>query len=319
MAEIKPKRATAIPKNVFKRWEIVKSKPIPNTFKIGREISFQLTNMERGLFADIEETNSGNYIISGLPRKVTETDFYAFCLGVGQILYNQSHQSGNTETNSGMSQIISRFVTDETGTKRYLGEVVFTLNELCRLAYGKPSSREKRAMKTLIGILDKTPIEMRFPNGNYKKRYLAKTMSEDFANGTLTYLLQLNPIFCESVKRNFSEFPQNVMKRLTAVTKKKTEAHFRLLFLLGRQDTGKPFVRNIDTLLAELGLTKAHKKDRERIEQQLLSLFDDMINIGIIKEAKAETSLIRRKERITKITFIFDANFCRKEKPDGKE
>lgn len=324
MAELKPKSRQHKVKapQIFDLWERAESQPTPATFIVGRDVTFRLAEVERNLFTDIEEKDSGNYIVSGLTRKVTGRDFYAFSMGVGQILSNQSQQMGNKETNSGLTQQIAPKILDQTGHTYYGGEIVATLNELCWRSYGerKPSTRQREAMATLIDTLHSTPVTITFPNGDIIEANLCVKMGRYIRkkDGAIYYHLILNPIFCEGVKRNYSEFPQDVTMRLTAVSKTATEAHYRLLLLLSRQIKSKPFVRNIDVLLEDLGLTEAHRKDRERTEKQLLTLFEDMKKpeLGIITSYKVGTTTIRRKERITKVTFHLNPNFVRKSQAD---
>ncbi len=324
MAEFQPKgkkqkQETPV---VFNTWRKVREKPVPDTFKIGRQVTFQLAKVERDLFSDVEEKESGNYIISGLPRKITQTDFEAFSFGIAQILYNQSFQSGNTDTNSGLSKKQAVKITRETGQTRYSGEVIFTLNELCRIVDGGELITDtKKAMKALIHTCDSTPVEIKFENGNYQKRYLSKIMGEDYIDGALTYWLHLNPIFCENVKRNFAEFPQDLSKRLTAATKKRKAEHYRLIRLLGRQDKRSPFVRRMDQLLTDLDLTEAYKNERGKTEQKILSLLNDLKKkeMGLILDYETETAIIRRKERITKVIFHLNPYFTRKRKANEKE
>lgn len=294
--------------NALEIWESVRDKPTPETFKMGRAITLQLAKIERDLFTDLEERESGNYIVSGLTRKVTETDFYAFSLAVGKILYNQSYQSGNIDTNSGLTKLVAPKILDQTGHSYYGGEIITTLKDLCRFAYGEetPNKVQRAAMATLIDTLHNNPVVVTFPNGDEIEAYLCVKMfrRKREKDNAIYYHLILNPIFCENVKRNFAEFPQDITNRLTAVVKQKTEAHYRLLMLLGKQDKDKPFTRNINVLLDELGLMEAYKKDRGRTEKQLLALFDNMREMGVIKDYNTETTIVRRKERISKVRFI---------------
>lgn len=305
-------------------WEERDGKPTPDTFKLSRTGYLQLEKVQRDLFTDMEERESGNYIVSGLSLKVTGLDFSAFSLAVGQILYRQSYQSGNTDTNSGLTKVLAKRVSEQTGKDYYGGEIVTTLNELCRYAYGedKPSTQQKTAMTTLIDTLHSTPVGITFPNGDKIELTLCAKMGTYTRkrDGAVTYHLILNPIFCENVKRNFSEFPQDITMRLTASTKKKTDAHYRLLLLLGRQDRRKPFVRYIDTLLEELGLTEAYKANPSRTEKKLLKLFEDMNKIGLLKDfPQTETYISRGKKRISKVTFILNPDFVKKAKDDEPE
>ena len=325
MRESRPKIKQEIGKNptIVELWERAESKPTPKTFKLGRVAISKLEEAKKDLFTDMEERDSGKYMISGLSKDVTDLDFYAFSYGVGQILSNQSQQMGNEETNSGLIQHVATKLLDQTGHTYFGGAIVTTLNDLCRKGYAEknPSTRQKEAMETLINLLDSSYINITLPNGDiWENTRLCVSMGRYIRkkDGAVYYPLLLNPIFCENVKRNFSEFPQDAMERLAAVVRKRggkmLAQHYKLLLLLSRQIKSKPFIRNIDVLLEDLGLTEAHRKDRERTEKQLLTLFEDMKKpeLGIITSYKVETTMIRRKERITKVTFNLNPNFVRK-------
>ena len=327
MADFQPKnkrKAQEQSADLLDRWAAIEWNSLPETFKVGRDASLQLAKIQRDLFTDMEEQQSGNYIVSGLPRKITRTDFSAFSFAVGQILYNQSYQSGNTDTNSGLSQQIAPKMRAQTGHTYYGGEIVASLKDLCRYAYGEeePNKVQRVAMATLIDTIHSTPVTITFPNGDKVEASLCVKMGvfTRAKDGAITYHLILNPIFCENVKRNFAEFPQDLMKRLTAVTKQKTEAHLRLTMLLGLQDKRKPFVRRIDQLIEDLGLTEAYKAQRTRTEKQIKKLIKEMEALGIITPpTKIETDIVGRKERISKVTFHLNPNFVRVEKPDEQK
>ena len=286
-------------------------KPLPDTYKVGRDDQLQLSKIERDLFTDMEEKESGNYIISGLSKQVTELDFTAFSFAIGQILYNQSYQSGNTETNSGISKKLAKKATEKLGSNMYNGEIVTSLNDLCRLAYGvdAPDQRQKKTMSTLVDTIHKTPVVIQFPNGDTLESSLCViidkyTRAED---GAVLYNLYLNPIFCSNVERNFGELPQDITKRLSEATKKKTTAHYRLLRLLSIQAKGSVFTRTIDELIKELGLAEAYRTQRVRTEKQLLSTFDTMKEVNIIDGYKVYKTKKGAKETISKVTFTLSA------------
>lgn len=283
------------------------SKPIPDSYKVGRDAQLQLARIERDLFTEMEEKESGNYIISGLNKQVTELDFTAFSFAVGQILYNQSYQSGNIDTNSGISKKIAKKASMQVGSTQYNGEIVTSLNDLCRLAYGveAPDARQKKTMSTLVETIDKTPVVIQFPNGDTLESKLCATMNKYTReeDGAVFYNLYLNPIFCSNVKSNFGELPQDMTKRLSGATKKKTAAHYRLIRLLSLQIKSKPFTRTIAELLKELSLLETYRKDKGRTEKQILSVCDAMVTIGMVERYEVEYTTIRAKQTISKITF----------------
>lgn len=299
------------------------SKPVPDSYKLGRDSTLQLAKIERNLFTDMEERESGNYIVSGLNKKVTELDFTAFSFAVGQILYNQSYQSGNVETNSGISKAISRKMSKAFEEQAYIGDIVTSLNDLCRLAYGveAPDQRQRKTMSTLIDVIHSTPVTIQTPKGAKIESILCACMEKYTAeDGAISYNLHLHPIFCHGVANNFAELPQDLTKRLSGATKKKTLSHYRLIRLLSNQDKRKPFVRTIAQLLADLALDEAYNKDRGRTEKQLLSVIDSMKDIELLSSYDIEYMTIRNKKAIGKITFHLNRDFIRHtQEPEAKE
>ena len=290
------------------------SKPVPDSYKLGRDSTLQLAKIERNLFTDMEERESGNYIVSGLNKKVTELDFTAFSFAVGQILYNQSYQSGNVETNSGISKTISRKMSKTFEEQAYTGDIVTSLNDLCRLAYGveNPDQRQRKTMSTLIDVIHSTPVTIQTPKGAKIESILCACMDKYTAeDGAISYNLHLHPIFCHGVANNFAELPQDLTKRLSGATKKKTLSHYRLIRLLSNQDKRKPFIRTIAQLLADLALDEAYNKDRGRTEKQLLSVIDSMKDIELLSSYDIEYMTIRNKKAIGKITFHLNRDFIR--------
>lgn len=299
------------------------SKPVPDSYKLGRASTLQLAKIERNLFTDMKERESGNYIVSGLNKKVTELDFTAFSFAVGQILYNQSYQSGNVETNSGISKTISRKMSKTFEEQAYTGDIVTSLNDLCRLAYGveAPDQRQRKTMSTLIDVIHSTPVTIQTPKGAKIESILCACMDKYTAeDGAISYNLHLHPIFCHGVANNFAELPQDLTKRLSGATKKKTLSHYRLIRLLSNQDKRKPFVRTIAQLLADLALDEAYNKDRGRTEKQLLSVIDSMKDIELLSSYDIEYMTIRNKKAIGKITFHLNRDFIRHtQEPEAKE
>lgn len=289
----------------------IKTEKLPPSFKMGRDVALQLSRVEGDLFTEMEknenEGENGKYITSGISRVVSELDFRGFSFAVCQILYNQSVQYGNTDTNSGLTREEAPRATKKTGSTQYIGDIVTSLNDLCRLAYGvdAPDARQKKSMSTLLKTIDNTPVVTYLPNGDVLETKLCATMSrytreEDKA---VFYHLHLHSVFCSDVKNNYGELPQDITKRLSKVTKKKTAAHYNLLLLLSLQTKNKPFVRTIKQLLKDLNLDEAHKKDKGRTERQLVSLFECMKNMKMIDRYKIEYTTTRAKKVIDKVTF----------------
>lgn len=285
--------------------------PIPDSYKVGRDSQLQLAKIERDLFTEMEEKESGNYIISGLSRQISELDFTAFSFAVGQILYNQSYQSGNIDTNSGLAKTEAKNISKKVGSTQYSGEIVTSLNDLCKLAYGVDvvDAKQRKKMENLIEIIDSTPVTIQYPNGSYVKSWLCRKLNERYTaeNGAIYYNFTLNPIFCSNVKSNFGELPQDITKRLSGATTKKTQAHYLLLRLLSIQTKKRPFVRTMEELLKELKLYETYKKDKGRTEKQLTSIFKSMKDINMIDSYDIEYTTIRAKKAIYKVTFHLSA------------
>lgn len=288
------------------------SKPVPDNFKMGRDASIQLSKVRRDLFTDIEEKESGKPIVKGLAGEVSELDFEAFGLAMAQTLYNQSYIFGHTEKNTGIKEnLIPK--NESIRGDLYRGEIVVTLNDICRLGYGvdTPTTEQKRDMDKLIGTLDREPVYVEFPNGDRTKIWLCKTMAKDYRkeDNAIAYYLILNPIFCSRVAKNFLELPQDIAKRISSTTNRKTAAHYILLRLLAQQDKRKPYIRAIEGLIIELGLEDVFRKNRGRTEKQILALFNDMKGVGIITDFETEEKLIRNRKALSKVTFILNREF----------
>lgn len=286
-----------------------KTKHIPATFKMGRQVSMQLQKIERDLFTDLEEKQSGNYIVRGIEKKVSEYDFHAFSIAMAKILYNQSYQSGNEKENSG---VMRKAVTGGKNT-RYAGSVVATLNDICKEAYGAdtPSTEQRKAITTLLETLHQNKVHIDFPNGDTLDATLCATMGiytrkED---GAVTYALTLNPIFCEAVENNFGLLPQDTIKRLALTTNRQTAAHLKLLKLLAMQDKRKSYVRYFTEILKDIGLEDAYKANTARTEKQVLNIFDTMVKVGIVSTYSTDTIKKKGKDRVDKVTFELNPDF----------
>lgn len=285
---------------------------LPSNFKEGRAATFALAKVEkeRTLWTDMEEKESGNIIIHGITRKVNEMDFYAFCLAARQILYNQSLKSGHDKENSGLILQESEAFNRETGVKRYNGNIVASITDLCR-GYGtdKPSLQQRKKMNALLDVLHSTPVKITFPNGDVLEKWLC-VKSERYKrkeDGAILYNLILNPIFCEDIG-SYSLLPQDIAFRLSEATPRLSAEHYRLLNLLKVQDKRKPFVRYVGTMVEELGITEAFKAKRTRTENRLIELFEVMKKVEIITGYKIDYKTSSKgKKAIEKITCYFKA------------
>lgn len=317
----------ARPKPIQQLQELFSGKePLP-TFKVARDAILQLSKVERNLFTDIEEAESGNYIISGLQKYVTELDFTAFTFAVGQILYNQSYQSGNEDINSGIKREKAKTLSKKVGETMYNGNIVTSLSELCRLAYGtEPTTELKKKMATLIDTIDKKPVEIKFPNGDLLESKLCVTMDKYTRekDGAILYNLYLNPIFGSRIQNQFGELPQDVIAKLDKACKgrkqRKQAAHYLLLRWLSVQDKRYSHTLTIDTLIHEIRMEEYFSKNRGMADKQLLSVLDTMVDVGILSKYDIEYSSGKRRH-IAKVTFHLNQNFIRltKEEKDKEE
>ena len=297
----------------------VLSKPDPSTFKLGRYAALQLSKVERNLFTDMEEAESGNYIISGLTKQVTELDFTAFTFAVGQILYNQSYKSGNEDVNSGLKREEAKNLSRKTGETLYNGNIVTSLNELCRLAYGvkEPTTELKKKLSTLIETIDKKPVEIKFPNGDKLESKLCVTMNKYTRekDGAILYDLYLNPIFGSQIQKQFGELPQDVIESLEnscrGKKQRKQAAHYLLLRWLSIQDKRYPHKLTIDVIIQELRMEEYFKKDKGKAEKQLLSICKTMEDIEILSTHEVEYRDTAKGKRIDSITFHLNPNYIR--------
>lgn len=289
-------------------------KRTPPFFKVGRYASLQLAKVERDLFTDMEEKESGNYIINGLNKQITELDFTAFTFAIGQILYNQSYKSGNEDINSGLIRDKNKALSRQVGEDLYNGSISVTLNELCRLAYGKaPTSELKKKMDTLIDTVDKASVVIKFPNGDELESKLCVkldkyTREKDKA---ISYNLYLNPIFGSQIQKQFGELPQEVIADIETACKKKNQRkqteHYLLLRWLSVQDKRYAHKLTIDVVIRELRMETYYKKDKTKAEKQILSICETMEDIGILDHYETEY----KGKRIVSITFYLNQNYIR--------
>ena len=312
MAEIKP-----IP--IQQDSQSLLDKGLLTSFKFGRDAALQLSKIERNLWTDIEEQQSGKIIISGIEKNITELDFAAFNLAAAQILYNQSWQNENTDINSGIKRAEATRLSRELGQKVYYGNIATSLNELCRQAYGTITTENRKRMATLLDTIDKKPVVIQFPNGDLQESKLCVIMDRYTRkeDGAIFYNLYLNPIFGSRIKNQFGELPQDIVAKLDEACKKRKQykkaAHYLLLRWLSVQDKRCSHTLTIDTIINELRIEDDYKKNRGRADKQLLSICQIMEDIGLLSSYEAEYSSGRRPF-ITKITFHLNKDFIRPQK-----
>lgn len=299
---------------------------LPPTFKVARNAALQLSKLERDLFTDIEEAESGNYIVSGITKQVSELDFTALSFGLSQKLYNQSYQWGNEDINSGIFRNKENKTSKIAGCDAYKGFIKeASLSELCRLSYGtEPTTELKKKVSALLETLDKKHVEIRFPNGDKLESKLCIIVDKlTRKDGAILYNLYLHPIFGLQIRNQFGELPQDVIATLDNSCKerkqRKQAAHYLLLRWLSVQDKRFSHTLTIDTLIQELRMEEYFKKDRGKAEKQLLSVCDVMKDIGILSSYNAEYGGAKTRRHVTKITFNLNPNYIRTPKGDKKE
>lgn len=318
--------ADKTPKQIIRDISFVLDKPEPPFFKVGRYAALQLSKIERDIFTDMEEAASGNYIISGLTKQVTELDFTAFTFAVGQILYNQSYKTGNGDINSGFKRVEAKNLSKKTGERLYNGSIVTSLNDLCRLAYGveEPSTELRKKMATLIDTIDRKPVEIKFPNGDKLESKLCATLNKYTRekDGAILYDLYLNPIFGIKIQRQFGELPQDVIISLEKSCKDKKQrkqaAHYLLLRWLSVQDKRYCHKLTIDVIIQELRIEEYFKKDKGKAEKQLLTICKTMEDVGILSSHEVEYRETSKGKRIYSITFYLNPNYIRTSKAPGE-
>lgn len=249
----------------------------------------------------------GDFITKGannkLTRKVTEKDFLGLIIALCQILYNQSLTFGNKEFK---------------GTENKNGECTIktTLTELCKLAYGtkKPNALQRQAINTLINTAHSNKIRIYNPLTNlvsitFLLHFEFGGNYEDKNTGEYGYNFTLNPVFCQSLKESYLAFPQDIMFRLQAATKKLTILHLKMLFLIlnrpkpANAKQQRKFTLSVTDLLQELSMLEAYNKDKSRTEKQLLSILDCMVTTKVLRNYEAEFTDIANYKGLKSVTF----------------
>lgn len=316
MTDMKP---TLAPTPIQQDSQTLLDKGLLPSFKLGRDATLQLSKIERNLWTDIEEQQSGKVIISGIEKSVTELDFAAFNLAAAQILYNQSWQSGNADINSGIQREEATTLSRVLGEKVYNGNIVTSLNELCRQAYGTITTENRKRMAALLETIDQKPVVIKFHNGDVQESKLCVIMDKYTRekDGAIFYNLYLNPIFGSRIKNQFGELPQDIVAKLDEACKKRKQykkaAHYLLLRWLSVQDKRCSHTLTIDTIINELRIEDDYKKNRGRADKQLLSICQIMVDVGILSNYDVEYSTERRMF-IAKITFHLNKDFIRPQK-----
>lgn len=300
--------------NLFDGREYVSKNNLPSSFKVTRVSALQLSRMEKDLFSEIEAQEQGVFYISEIPQHVTAYDLTALNLAMAQILYNQSYLSGNLDTNSGYKREETRTEEYKWKEPTFQGNIIVTLNDLCRAAYGvdKPDSKTRKRMRELIEAVEGKKVCIRRPDGQELKSNLFSVMNcLSKKNGSVCYYICLNPIYCYSIKNQFGELPQDIIKTLSKAVKKKTAQHLLLLRWLCAQDKREAHKVYIGTIAQELRLEGQFKKNRARAEENILSVCDTMVEIGMLLTYDIEYKTNTGARRVGAITFHLNPSFIR--------
>jgi len=278
--------------NLERQLEEMGKSPVPDVYKVPREVGHQITARQLELFEDYIEpdmTPDGTQIRAIGIDGVKEFHFRIFTQAASNILYNQSVQAGHPNENTGVerrkAEEFSKSLSEVTGTyqEKYGGTIIASLYEICQKAYGvkDPSTRQKRDMQELIANLDTVKMEIKYPNGDVLKRRMCTVIEEYIRqkDGAHFYKIFLHPIFCEQLENNFSAHPQDIMERLNGAVERTTSAHIILLQYLGLQDKRKPCTMTADNFLSRLGMKAAYKKNKGRTMAQVRKLCQAMVDV----------------------------------------
>ena len=295
-------------------------RPLPSYFKLGRYAMLQMAATDRTFWTDIEEAESGNYIISNLSKKVSELDFEAITFAIAQTLYNQSYRMGNEIYNSGISRTISEDATKIMGDDVYVGEIITTRDDLIRLGWGvEPTTETKKKVDALIDTLHKTPVKVKYPNGDIEENYICaiRRKYSRKKDKAVLYNLWTNPIFGIYIKNQFGLLPQGVISDMDKACKKlktnKNQHIYILLKFLSVQDNRNPKTIPIEKLIPMLRMEAKYKENRGRTEKQLLSsVCKVLVEMGMLNNYEVEYEEIGRKKRIKSITFHLNQNYIKK-------
>ncbi len=283
----------------------------PDTFRIGRNTLIQFAKRDRDLFTDLEER--GKVVVKGIDERLRPA-FLRFRFAMGQLLYNQSYQTGNTEANTGL---LRREAPDSTdGKVLYNGAIVASLNRLCELAYGlykkRPATKQLREMEDFIEQAKGKDLEVTMPDGSIITAPLFSRVTYQKSRGAMKYyLFSLHPLFSGDAIKSYALYPQDVTIRLAKALEERgerwTPAHHLFLEIAGAQDRRKPFVRNIDTLVEELELTAEYRMHRLRTESRIIAILEVAKIVGVICNYRADRGIsFRGQEYIEKITCYFE-------------
>lgn len=309
--------------SIQEKYDNISERQLPLTFKVARPLLIKSNELAGGLFDKLEQTGSGQYTIGGLPRMVSDKDFFGGIFALAQILSNQSVLSGNERENSGLERKVSAAIKRQTGESELVGNVYFSLNEFCKLSNGvdEPSTLERKASETLLKTLHNTPLVIDYKDKKVELTLasIVQKVTDKDKRGAVYYNLYLHPLFVDIISKGYAQLPQDVMKRLRAGIKTKggklTGLHLKLLALLAQQrsDRVKELTRTALEILQYLGLEQAFREQKKRTIKQLEQTFEAVKETGIITSYEMKYITLNGKEVFDRVVFYLNPNFIREE------
>lgn len=274
-------------------------KSLPKSFKVGRALELQRSEVERSLFSQLKQKEEqGLFSFVGIPKNISLLTIKQLNFALGKLLYNTSYQYGSKDntglalegkTTSGLT--ISPTVVN--GKSYHSGEIVVKISELAAEAFGidEANSTQKKEIDQTLQAMQNIYVEIKLPDGRVRGEQLLnipRYLKDEKTNAKMVDII-LNPIYSMNILSGYGVHPQGVMKKLVGKGKRVTEAKLNLLSLLGIQDKRKIFRIYISDLLEKLGMTEEYKERKKRALTKLTDTFQAMIDCGIIAVMPTET------------------------------
>ena len=225
-------------------------------------------------------------------NRLSEDTINRTIFALGQLLYYSSKENGTIRKHIGTGRDQGYIVnntgvaipyTKEAGNIGVYSNIIFSLNELTKYAYGKYIGWQRKEIETTIEALRWVDIVWTDNNGDeitdsliFRGRRIKRK-----ADGAVFYCLLLHPIF-SSLSKGAVEHPSNIMELLDNTEGGLFNQKLRLLTLLGNGDKRKEYNIEKRLLLQKLGWLEQFKKNKKRVSEYLEMLFKAMKDIGII-------------------------------------
>lgn len=292
------------------------------SIKISRNYLLQAQNIERGLLQGIEDNlfsivapvpkpKDEKIKITGLTKKISSHDLASLTFAIGKTLYDQSITNRNEEYNTGVADKSLAL----TPKGNYRGEIVISLKELCKVAYGEkePTSKQLGTMKRLIEEVHKTPTTIEH-NGVKDSTTLFWIMDRREITNTqyeIYYRLGIHPVLCgELIKNNFALFPSDASYLLTEAIrrrkKRRSPQHIWLMNFIASQKS--PCRIRFDNLLLRLDLVKDYKKNPSRTQEFINNLITIMKDIGLLRADLEQNPEIEYSKTDGMTIYVFHKN-----------